>query len=80
MERTPFMQLAMTITYPEVALEATATNFDGAWERCIARFLKRKSDQGHSEAEVIVQACGGDYLKAAYIITSSTPESCVQDS
>jgi hypothetical protein len=71
MDRTPFMQLMMTLAYSNVAIEAIQTKFDGSLERCIARTLKNSVERGNSEAEVILQAAGGDYLKAAYLITSS---------
>lgn len=71
MERTPFMQTLMTSTYPQIPMEAVLNGFDGSWERCIAKALKNSAAVGNSEAEVILEAAGGDYLKAAYLITSS---------
>jgi hypothetical protein len=70
MERTPFMQQLMNITYPEVAIEAIKGGFSGSWERCIARHLKLIY-RHHSEAAEIVDYCEGDYMKAAHLITSS---------
>lgn len=71
MERTPFMQTIMTITSSQVPMEAVLNGFDGSWERCIAKALKNSVAAGNSEAEVILQAAGGDSLKAAHLITSS---------
>lgn len=71
MQRTKFMQDIMTITYPQTAIEAVIGGLDGSWERCIAKALKIEVRTGNSEAEVILQAADGDYLKAAYLITSS---------
>lgn len=71
MERTPWMQTIMVATQSQVAIEAIFLGFDGAWERCISRALQNAVAAGNSEAEVILQAAGGDYLKAAYLITSS---------
>lgn len=71
MKRTTFMQLLLTVTYPNVAIEAIKGGFDGSWERLIAKKLQEKVAAGHSEAEVIVQAAGGDFFKAATLITSS---------
>lgn len=73
MKRTKYMQHLMTDTYPQVGPEAVLRGFDGAWERCIAKLLQRGVMAGYSEAEVILQAAGGNYLKAAYLITSSKP-------
>jgi hypothetical protein len=71
MDRTPFMERTLRIAYDQFAVEAILTKWDGALERCIARCLKNAVSNGNSEAEVILQAAGGDYLKAAYLITSS---------
>jgi hypothetical protein len=71
MERTKFMQSIMTLTYPQTVMEAITGGFDGSWERCIEKALRIEVRTGNSEAEVILQAAGGDYLKAAYLITSS---------
>lgn len=65
------MQLLMTVTCPNVAIEAIKGGFDGSWERLIAQKLQEKVAAGHSEAEVIVQSAGGDFFKAATLITSS---------
>jgi hypothetical protein len=65
------MQNLMIAAYPQVALEAIQRGFDGSFERCIANVLKHGVLAGHSEAEVILQAASGDYLKAAQLITSS---------
>ncbi len=75
MDRTNFMQQCLTATYPNVAVEAIKGGFNGAWERLIAAKLKREIQAGQSEAEVIVDSCGGDYMKAAkLIIDSKIPE------
>lgn len=71
MERTPWMQSLMTAIYPQVAIEAIRNGFDGCAERVVARALQNAVAAGNSEAEVILQSAGGDYLKAAYLITSS---------
>lgn len=71
MERTNFMQTIITATQSQVPIEAVLTGFDGSRERCIAKALKNSVVAGNSEAEVILQAAGGDYLKAAHIITLS---------
>lgn len=71
MEQTKFMQDIMTLTYPQAGIEAIIGGFDGSWERCIAKALKIEVRTGNSEAEVILQAADGDFLKAAYLITSS---------
>ena len=71
MKRTQFMQSIMTLTYPQTLIEAVTGGFDGSWERCIARALQNEVSNGNSEAEIIVEATGGDYLKAAHLITSS---------
>lgn len=75
MKRTQFMQTIMTATQAESMTEAVLRGFDGSWERAIASALKRSVAAGNSEAEVILEAADGDYLKAAHLITSSkTPE------
>lgn len=61
----------MTLTYPQTLMEAIIGGFDGSWERCIAKALKIEVRTGNSEAEVILQAADGDYMMAAYLITSS---------
>lgn len=71
MERTPYMQELMTMAYPSVAIEALTGGFDGSLERCVAQWLRIGAASGHSEAEVLLQAAGGDSLKAAHLITSS---------
>jgi hypothetical protein len=71
MERTKFMQSIMNATHAMSMTEAVFRGFDGSWERAIAASLKIEVRTGNSEAEVILQAAGGDYLKAAYLITSS---------
>lgn len=71
MKRTQFMQTIMTATQAESMTEAVFRGFDGSWERAIASALKRSVVAGNSEAEVILEAANGDYLKAAYLITSS---------
>jgi len=71
MERTKYMQSLMTDTYGQVAIEAIKGGFYGAWERAIARRLRRDYSAGHSEAETIVQSVDGDFTKASYLITSS---------
>jgi hypothetical protein len=71
MDRTPFMQMIWTESYKDVAVEAIKTRFEGSWERCVARLLKKYVEAGHSEAEVLLQAAEGNHLRAAYLITSS---------
>lgn len=71
MERTNYMQAVMTSTYPNVAIEAIQSGFDGAWERCIARRLQSDVAANHSEASEICESVGNDYRKAAHLITSS---------
>lgn len=74
-ERTPFMQSLMTSTYPNLAIEAIIGGFDGSWERLIAQQLRIYAKSNHSEAELILQANGGDVMKAAkMIINSKIPE------
>jgi hypothetical protein len=71
MERTQYMQKLMTQTYPQIAIEAITGSFEGAWERLIAKKLKKDVDSGHSQACEICESVGNDYMKAAYLITSS---------
>lgn len=77
MERTTYMSNCMTSTYPMVAVEAIQNGWDNSWVRLIADKLKKDIQSGNSEAEVIVDSVGGDYMKAAkLIIDSKIPESC----
>jgi hypothetical protein len=69
--RTPYQQSIMTATYPGVAREAIIRGFDGSWERLIAQRLRIDAKSGISEAEVLLQYCEGDALKAAYLVTNS---------
>lgn len=71
MKRTPFMIALMERNRGLLALEAIERGWDGAFERLIAKSLKYAVSRGESQAEVILQAAGGDYMKAAHLITSS---------
>ncbi len=71
MERTRYMQAIITAAYSQVPMEAILNGFDGSLERCVAKILGHGVLRGNSEAEVLLQSAGGDYLKAAYLITSS---------
>lgn len=71
MERTQYMQQLMTSTYPGIAIEAITGGFDGAWERLISARLKADTNKGRSQACEICESVNNDYLKAAYLITSS---------
>ena len=80
MERTNYMQLLMTVTYPDICLEAIKTKFDGAWERLIAKRVLRDYLDKHSEAcELMDYAMKEDpslsvqraALAVGYLITSS---------
>lgn len=78
MERTTYMSNCMTSTYSLVAIEAISGGLQGSWERLIAKKLKKDIQSGNSEAEVIVDSVGGDYMKAAkLIIDSKIPEQCL---
>lgn len=70
-KRTPFMTFLMEMSHGLLALEAIERGWDGAMERLVAKSLKKAVERGESEAEVLLQATGGNYLKAAYLITSS---------
>lgn len=70
-ERTPYMQRLMTSTYPQIVIEAIQGGFTGSWERLIARRLAMDVERDHSEAVMIVESCGGCFMKAAYLITNS---------
>lgn len=80
MIRSSYMQNLMTSTYPSIAIEAIENGWDGAWERLIAERLKKDVNAEHSEACEMVESCITShgpkmdplYLKAAYLITSST--------
>lgn len=77
MERTNYMQLLMTVTYPDVPIEAIKGGFDGAWERLISQKLQIDVARDHSEAIEICNSVGNDFMKAAHLITSSKiPETC----
>jgi len=69
--RTPYMQKIMDYTYPGVAIEAIRGGFSGSWERLVAKHLMADAKNNHSEATVIMQDCGNDPMKAAYLITNS---------
>lgn len=74
MKRTPWMQEIMTDAYQDTAIEAVMGGFDGSWERAIVKKLQKAVAAGNSQAEVILEAAEGNYLKAAYLITSSTTQ------
>lgn len=72
MERTNYMQSLMTATYSQVPIIAIQTGtIEKAWDKAIAELLKKQVAKGHSEAEVILQAAEGDYMKAAKLVLES---------
>lgn len=71
MERTEYMQQLMTLTYPQIAVEAIAGGFTGAWERLISKKIETDAKNGHSQANEICESVDNNYIKAAYLITSS---------
>lgn len=80
MERSSYMQLLLTVTRPEIDLEAIKTRFEGSWERCIARRVLRDYLEKHSEAcELMEYAMKEDpslsvqraALAVGHLITSS---------
>lgn len=70
-ERTKYQQSIMTATYPRVTMEAIVGGFDGSWERLIAQRLRIDAKSGISEAEVLLESCDGDALRAAHLVTNS---------
>lgn len=77
MERTNYMKSLMTTTYPDVAVEAIKGGFKGAWERLIASRLHTDVLKDKSEAVLLVESVGMDYMKAAHLITESKiPSPC----
>lgn len=74
-ERTEYMQRLMTSTYSQVAVEAIFGGFEGSWERLIAKRLEADAQRDRSEAVILLEAAGGDPMKAAYIVTGSKPKS-----
>lgn len=75
MTRTKYMQDIMNATYPGVAIEAIKNGFAGSWERLIAKKIREDYNQGHSEAECLVQGIGGlsdqKLVELAHLITKS---------
>jgi len=74
MKRTSYMELLMITTYPMIAIEALKGGFDGAWERLIAQQLEKDCKADESEAIVIAESVGNDFMKAAHLIISSKIE------
>lgn len=72
MERTLYMQQLMTQTYHQIAIEAITGGFTGAWERLISKKIEKDANNGHSQDSEICESVGNNYMKAAYLITSST--------
>lgn len=67
------MKHIMFATYHSLLVIAIIRGkLEGAWEEAIAPLIEGYAQNGHSEAEVIMQAAGGDARKAAYIITGSS--------
>ena len=74
------MQLLLTVTQPEIDLEAIRSTFSGSWERLIAKRILRDYLAKHSEAcELMEYAMKEDpslsvqraALAVAQLITSS---------
>lgn len=72
--RTPYMQQIMMDTYTGIAIEAIYRGFAGSWERLIAKRLVRDAQIGISEAELILESCSNDVMKAAHLVTGSKVE------
>lgn len=78
------MQSLLSSTYEGVAIEAIKSEWDGAWERLIAKRLRIDYKSDHSESVVLIDAQSPDpklieelqlvhkSIAAAYLITSST--------
>lgn len=75
MERTNYMQSLLNDTYANAAVIAIQTGtINGAWEQALRNRLRQEVKNKVSEAEVILQYCGGNYFAAAELIkTSNVP-------
>lgn len=77
-KRTAYMEWLMIHTYPQVAIRAIISGFDGAWERAIADQLSMDIYHDQNPQAFDILDLTGDtnytketFLKAAYLVTGS---------